>query len=774
MDFVKFYNISLNFKGLSTFLEQRSLPKIVWISEDGTRITGKIEYDSNTNKIMGFVLPLQDGVPNNDAYVATSAEAIESYFQTGEKADYAYCIMAQPLDTNSPAFCLAVYGTNNKFTSSDVCMRWTKIVTEASTYGIKIMGYSSDGDTRLLKAMKIQADFLDTMTENHQWFHMNNNNDFLCFQDQTHVLTKLRTRFLKPGIKLPMGKYIATVEHLDTLIKNKSKDKHQLIRSDITLEDKMNFNLARKISTNVVQELLSEIDNSNATQMYLKIMDYLIAALIDKDENLNNRIYKIWYSVFFLRLWRKWIKRESQYSLQENYITLNCYTCVEINAHMLIKLIEHFKGSDVLDVKMLCPWLLSSQPCEAMFRSARSLTSTFSTVVNFSIKDILGRIDRIAFINYVINDLKNVYTFPRETKKQKSQNNCIISEDILKNVDIEKIVNNALNDALKDARNLEMEVTEDDCYSLDIKQSKNISKSANLDSDVDLDLKEPTDFEIDSEITRHQEEEPENSLLNQILNNDFILDSEVREVGNKEDATNLKDFSHKHIKISENSSFMKINLPQNKTAIIKKSSYCWLLSDNNGKVSSDRLKRFIVSEKKNVRKTTVEKKLGKKQNPRKKFKENSQIKSFGGETNEGTSEDETDNSSNKIIYDDSTDTETFSELETEKDMVEDTLTEVKRMSIDCERYYAVFYEEDWFIRKVLEKVRDTFKIVFFKKEKNLENIKFVWPEKEDITKVKQKYIFYGPISLIGSDPFQLKRVDFLNISKKYIILKNKL
>lgn len=82
---------------------------------------------------------------------------------------------------------------------------------------------------------------------------MNANNDFFCFQDQTHVLTKLRTMLLKAGVELPMGKYKATVEHLDTLIKNKSKDKHQLTRSDINLDDKMNFNSARKISTKVVQ-----------------------------------------------------------------------------------------------------------------------------------------------------------------------------------------------------------------------------------------------------------------------------------------------------------------------------------------------------------------------------------------------------------------------------------------------------------------------------------------------------------------------------------------
>jgi len=42
---------------LKKYLTSRNLPLCVWISEDGTRITGKIEYDSLSNKIIGFVIP---------------------------------------------------------------------------------------------------------------------------------------------------------------------------------------------------------------------------------------------------------------------------------------------------------------------------------------------------------------------------------------------------------------------------------------------------------------------------------------------------------------------------------------------------------------------------------------------------------------------------------------------------------------------------------------------------------------------------------------------
>lgn len=128
----------------------------MWISEDATRITSKIEYNSSSNKIVGFVMPFKNGMAEVDAFLATSAYAIGSYFQTNTKADYAYIIMAKPLENAAPPFCLSVFGTDNRFNFSDVIDRWDIMNKLAEDSGIKILGYSSDGDTRLLKAMQIK------------------------------------------------------------------------------------------------------------------------------------------------------------------------------------------------------------------------------------------------------------------------------------------------------------------------------------------------------------------------------------------------------------------------------------------------------------------------------------------------------------------------------------------------------------------------------------------------------------------------------------------
>ena len=58
--------------------------------------------------------------------------------------------------------------------------------------------------------------------------------------------------------------------------------------------------------------------------------------------------------------------------------------CIEINAHALINLVILLRDVHNKD-KIFLTWLLGSQTCEKQFRLARSMTTTFSTIVYFSI-----------------------------------------------------------------------------------------------------------------------------------------------------------------------------------------------------------------------------------------------------------------------------------------------------------------------------------------------------------------------------------------------------
>ncbi|KAK5647932.1 hypothetical protein RI129_002824 [Pyrocoelia pectoralis] len=125
-----------------------------------------------------------------------------------------------------------------------------------------------------------------------------------------------------------------------------------------------------------------------------------------------------------------------------------------------------------------------------------------------------------------------------------------------------------------------------------------------------------------------------------------------------------------------------------------------------------------------------------------------------------------DTSSDISVHDSSNDPDDFSDLEAENG---DTTTK-GLLKIELEKYYAVFYDEGWFLGKVISKAggnEEKTEINFLKK--NQEN--YIWPKKKDIQLVNKQFVFYGPIDLSGNDPFTLKRTDKLKIDINYKRLK---
>ena len=109
-----------------------------------------------------------------------------------------------------------------------------------------------------------------------------------------------------------------------------------------------------------VINLLHEIPDTEGTRAYLKIMNYSVTSFLCKVTDVKERLYRIWYVVFFLRMWKSWILSSKQYTLKDNFITNNAYTCIEINAHNLIKIVKIFRSTPNLDSTMFHPSLFSS------------------------------------------------------------------------------------------------------------------------------------------------------------------------------------------------------------------------------------------------------------------------------------------------------------------------------------------------------------------------------------------------------------------------------
>lgn len=742
-----------DYDGLLHFLEERDLPKVVWISEDGTRVTGKIEYDQKSNKLVGFVLPLKKGIPQTDSFIARSAKFIQDCFKNENKSNYAYIIMVQPLFSYAPSFCLAIFGTDNRFTANDVLYRWENIKLNLEKRGIVLLGISSDGDTRLMKAMRQKAELGNVLKEHKifscDWFNAgytvstNEKVSVSYIQDTVHIATKLRTRLLNPKVEIVIGNKTASPQYLKYLINNFSKDKHLLTEQDLKLEDKMNFKAAEKMCSNNVINLLKTMPDTEATCAYLNIMNLVTSSFLAKELDIEKRLYNLWYCVFFVRIWRKWIKDNNKYSLANNFITTNCYVCIELNAHALINVIVNIRNNPHLSKNIFLPNLFSSQTCEKTFRTIRSMTSTYSTVVNLSIKGILQRLKRINCINSILNDLRDVIVFPREEKcgsdKEATDNQFKSLETLINDDEIKRIVERALSDAVKSCELIGINNINTESYN-------NISVPPVIDTvfeeeEIDEDVICSIDDAVNHSNIQLDIDLPENDL-----DNDICKDlCELRDIGGEE--LLLKNFAslHQNNDIEfEKGAFVKINL-NSKSLIIKKSSLCWLLDAGSQRVSSDRLQRFLI---KNPQHSTNEDSVKKRRRI--------------------IAKKPTKMSKTRLIESSSSCDFSSSESDTDTDYSEISgLKETQALS-----FYTVYYDERWYLGQKKEVLSNNkFSFNFLKKYKNSDK-KFMWPKLEDVAEVDKEFIFYGPVNFVNDEePFEITDVQLAEINKRYLEMK---
>ena len=101
--------------------------------------------------------------------------------------------------------------------------------------------------------------------------------------------------------------------------------------------------------------------------------------------------------LYILCYWNRWLSSSKHYCTRSNFITSNAYSCIELNAHaLIIFLCMLCDNTDVCDgSSQFLPWLLGSQPCEKAFRAVRSMTSVFSTMINFSMLGLLHHLHHL-------------------------------------------------------------------------------------------------------------------------------------------------------------------------------------------------------------------------------------------------------------------------------------------------------------------------------------------------------------------------------------------
>lgn len=392
------------------------------------------------------------------------------------------------------------------------------------------MGASADGDPKLLAAMCAKMCGVGK--------------SIIVTQDHIHFGNKCRNRMLKESINLPMGVFEVSIKHLQSLVKNVQKSVHGLSQIDVCPIDRMNYNSFEKITNDrVIEALQKYIKLSDATVQYLKVCRDATSSFLSVDLNPEERIFKIWHSLFFVRIWRNFIKSSSRYTLKENFITSNVYMCLEINARSLIQLIKKFRNQG--QPERFLPSLFDSQACENIFRLFRSMGTTQFTKINFSLYELIYMIRRVETQNHIAYvQLPDNVNFPN-----KRTGRTLIC-DLPPDEEIDKIIASARYEAIQCAAKLGMTTT----------------------GQID-------DFEIHTKLKFDDAEDTEDYIEN---------------MRDEEEDEDFFDLDTDEMDVDVNSRFVIVNDENGTKRKILKSTLIWMLTEPSEKISNDRLKRVQI------------------------------------------------------------------------------------------------------------------------------------------------------------------------------------
>lgn len=175
--------------------------------------------------------------------------------------------------------------------------------------------------------------------------------------------------------------------------------------------------------SNRIFDLLSNISESRGVISYLKLIKNVLIAFCNEDTTTRKRIKAATYCTEFCRLWRQDVEKKFGEDSKDYFITQNAYECIEINLMMIISLSIKSKSQFITQQ--------SSQCCENFFRMLRSYTTLESTIVNFSMKNLMTRLERILYTEKIMSIYNENIEFTKMRKRDinKKKVGDIISQD---------------------------------------------------------------------------------------------------------------------------------------------------------------------------------------------------------------------------------------------------------------------------------------------------------------------------------------------------------
>lgn len=250
-----------------------------------------------------------------------------------------------------------------------------------------------------------------------------NRSNFIMMNDSMHLLVKLFWRLMKEN---PMiGVFRASRTHIRDVLEANRKDIS--VKPSIVTEsaDAMNYNRVEKVCQREIVDLIDSPDYI-ATKMYLQMLMFVREALVEKDTEVEDRIFKLWYAIFFCRIWKHHITMRSAAQgvfLKNDFITSNAHNCLELNGHEVLKFLLYCRDV-VKKPEMFLVFLLSSQDCEEAFRVLRSMGTSNYTSINFTMFELLHKIRRATKLMSIEHD----YEIIRKKSQRKLQSVYVPTE----------------------------------------------------------------------------------------------------------------------------------------------------------------------------------------------------------------------------------------------------------------------------------------------------------------------------------------------------------
>ncbi|CAF4582958.1 unnamed protein product, partial [Rotaria sp. Silwood2] len=418
---------------------------IGFCAEDCTAIIPKITYDTKSNTFVGCSLPLDNnGIPITNSYSTDSFTDLEQWCSDLPQAKSINACLIQPLSLSinhiSP-YLLAAFGTDNKFKSSNIILRWHHIYEECKLKGIRIIGYATDCDSRYLRCMRISLGFFGhfAYVDHPDNLKIDLPKTWSCVTDNQLTGT---------GAYLLLGDQLINMEPLFFIIDQISKLEHTLVPSDINPKDRQNYKSCTKISSDEVLNILEQvpIPNSIGISIYLKASRRKRFKVDESELHHNILMKKHDLDLIFTQLSGLTISDKKKNDTKRKYfITYQSFFSVEINAHCLVYLAV-LVSEGQLPPEALLIWLQNSQTCENTFRSARSISSVNSAGVNFTVSQFLSQINKLSTLqNIKDNTHENKLHFPQHHKVSSTLRNASNSSNItiISKTDIENTVLNA-------------------------------------------------------------------------------------------------------------------------------------------------------------------------------------------------------------------------------------------------------------------------------------------------------------------------------------------